>query len=133
MQLMRLFFQMLHKQQEIVMDRDRRNFAVQVAAIAALSAAGAGSASAGEHDHMHGMAGMGGATGEGWKLASDQQSRCGTCRFWGGMRKISDDRKKVVAVSLGWCNNPDSPNYRDLTAPDHVMSQANVWRKWEAL
>jgi len=115
------------------MDKNRRNFAVQIAGIAALAAAGAGSANAAEHDHMHGMASMGGATGEGWKLPSDQQSHCGTCRFWGGMRRISDDRKEVVAVSLGWCNNPDSPIYREMTAPDHMMSQANVWKKWDAL
>lgn len=112
------------------MDENRRNFAVQMAGMAALAAAGIGTAKAEEHHHKPGMEdGM----GEGWKLPSDTKSHCGTCRYWGGMRRITDDKKEVVAVSLGWCNNPDSPNYHKMTPPVHEMTQPNTWTKWDAL
>ena len=112
------------------MDQNRRTFSMQVAGIAAAAAAGIGTAEAAEPHHE---AEISGPTADGWKLASDTKSHCGTCQFWGGMRKISDDKKQVVAVSLGWCNNPDSPNYHNMTPPVHEMTEPNIWRKWGAL
>jgi L,D-peptidoglycan transpeptidase YkuD (ErfK/YbiS/YcfS/YnhG family) len=46
------------------------------------------------------------------------------------MRKLSDDRGKVVAQSMGWCNNPESMNHNRLTAADHKMQKTGIWKKW---
>jgi len=80
-----------------------------------------------EHGHEHG--------GPGGDLAVDAigEDICATCRFWGGMRKLSDDGKQVIAQSKGWCNNPASPNHRKLTMADHRMQKASVWKIWTAL
>ncbi|WP_089729228.1 hypothetical protein [Candidatus Thiosymbion oneisti] len=66
-------------------------------------------------------------------VAATSEDICATCRFWGGMRKLSDDGKQVIAQSKGWCNNPDSPNHRKLTMADHRMGKADVWKQWTAL
>jgi hypothetical protein len=58
---------------------------------------------------------------------------CGTCEFWGGMRKVSEDKNTIKAQSMGWCNNPDSPNYQNLTSVDHVMKKSGIWKKWSVL
>ena len=60
-------------------------------------------------------------------------NKCATCQFWGGMRKISEDKKQVITQSMGWCNNPKSPNHRKLTMADHHMKKLGVWKKWAAL
>lgn len=112
------------------MDQNRRTFAMQAAGIAAAVAAGIGTAKAAEHHHE---AEISAPADDGWKLTSDTKSRCGTCEFWGGMRRISDDKKEVVAVSLGWCNNPNSPNYQKMTPAVHEMTKPNTWAKWGAL
>lgn len=52
-----------------------------------------------------------------------------TCQFWGGMRKVSGDRKQVIAQSMGWCNNPDSPDHQRLRADDYHMKKPGVWKK----
>ncbi|MDD5299760.1 MAG: hypothetical protein PHD65_04610 [Gallionella sp.] len=108
------------------MDINRRTFALQMAGLAA-AAAGIGTVEAAEHQHAVQL------SADGWKLDADTKFRCGTCQFWGGMRKVADDKKQVVAVSLGWCNNPASPMYRALTAADHEMTKPGVWTKWGAL
>ncbi|SMF84721.1 Tat (twin-arginine translocation) pathway signal sequence [Tistlia consotensis] len=56
--------------------------------------------------------------------------KCGTCRFWGGIRSVSEDRKTVIASGKGTCNNPKSPAYQKQTRPDQG---APVWERWEAL
>jgi hypothetical protein len=101
-----------------------------ISVVAAATAVGFGTAEGAEHHHE---AEISAPTPEGWKLSADSKFRCGTCQFWGGMRKVTDDRKQVVAVSLGWCNNPASPMYSKLTAPVHEMTEAGVWTKWGAL
>ena len=111
------------------MDQNRRTFAMQMAGIAA-AAAGIGTVEAAEHHHV---AEISAPAADGWKLATDTKSRCGTCQFWGGMRKVTDDKKQVVAVSLGWCNNPKSPNYQKMTPAVHEMNDPGVWTKWSAL
>jgi hypothetical protein len=76
--------------------------------------------------HQHGFGG-------GVVVAADSKDMCVTCDYWGGMRMTSDDRSQVAAQSLGWCNNPDSPNYHKLTAADHKMKKTGIWKKWGAL
>lgn len=78
-----------------------------------------------EHEH--------GGSGHGLVIDAQSENNCGTCQFWGGMRKISDDRKSVIAQSMGWCNNPDSPNHQKLTAADHQMKKPGIWTKWPAI
>ena len=109
------------------MDQNRRTFAIQVASLAAAVAAGIGTVEAHELPKEIRM------SADGWNIKADTKFRCATCRFWGGMRKITDDKKQVVATSLGWCNNPNSPMYRSMTTPDHEMTKPGVWVKWEAL
>jgi len=80
-----------------------------------------------EHKHQH--------VGSGDGLAVDATGKdvCATCQFWGGMRKITEDGKQVIAQSMGWCNNPDSPNHQKLTAADHQQKKPGVWKQWAAL
>jgi anaerobic selenocysteine-containing dehydrogenase len=72
-------------------------------------------------------------SGQGLAIAATSRNVCATCQFWGGMRKISDDKTQVLAQSMGWCNNPNSRHHGQLTAADHDMSKMHVWRKWAAL
>jgi hypothetical protein len=71
--------------------------------------------------------------GQGLVVDATLENRCATCQFWGGMRKISDDNKEIVAQSMGWCNNPKSPNHKKLTTADHEMKKTGIWQKWAAL
>jgi hypothetical protein len=64
-------------------------------------------------------------------IEASREGICGTCRFWGGMRRVSEDRKSVNAESLGWCNNVDSPHFQTMRTPEAGPMKA--WRKWEAL
>ena len=80
---------------------------------------------ANEHEH--------GDSGHGLVIDAATENRCATCQFWGGMRKVSEDRKQVIAQSMGWCNNPDSPNHQKLTAADHNMKRPGIWKKWAVL
>jgi anaerobic selenocysteine-containing dehydrogenase len=80
-----------------------------------------------EHAHSHG------SSGDGLAIDASSMNVCGTCQFWGGMRMISTDKKEVFAQSMGWCNNPDSPNHQKLTAADHRMNKPGLWEKWPAL
>ncbi|MCB2261527.1 MAG: hypothetical protein LGR52_01070 [Candidatus Thiosymbion ectosymbiont of Robbea hypermnestra] len=82
-----------------------------------------------EHEHEHGH----GGSGKGRLFDATAEGICGTCQFWGGMRKISDDKKKVIAQSMGWCNNPASPHHGMLTMADHEMNPIDIWKKWSAL
>jgi hypothetical protein len=72
-------------------------------------------------------------SGHGHSVDAKFKNTCATCQFWGGMRKVSKDKMEVVAQSMGWCNNPDSPNYQKLTMADHQMKKVGVWKKWAAL
>jgi hypothetical protein len=56
---------------------------------------------------------------------------CATCRFWGGQRRVSEDKKSVHCETLGWCNNADSHHYQAMTTPD--TGPMKSWKKWEAL
>jgi hypothetical protein len=72
-------------------------------------------------------------SGQGHRVDAKAQNTCATCQFWGGMRKVSKDKTEVVAQSMGWCNNPNSPNYQKLTMADHQMKKPGVWKQWAAL
>jgi anaerobic selenocysteine-containing dehydrogenase len=80
-----------------------------------------------EHAHMPERSGIG--------LAIDAKAEdtCATCKFWGGMRKISEDKAQVITQSMGWCNNPKSRNHGKLTAADNRMKKPDIWGKWSAL
>ncbi len=71
------------------------------------------------------------ASETGFVMDASKPSVCGTCQFWGGQRLISEDGKSVEITSLGWCNNPKSPNYRKTTSPE--TGPMNVWEKWSVL
>ena len=92
---------------------------------AALGAIGVQAAE--EHAHMHGGA------GNGLAIPASSENTCATCQFWGGMRKVSEDRTEVVVQSMGWCTNPDSPNHQKLTSADHQMKKTGIWTKWAVL
>lgn len=66
-----------------------------------------------------------------YEAETTSEGRCITCEFWGGVRKVSKDGKMVIAQSVGWCNNPESKNYHNLTTPDAGPMPA--WKKWVAL
>lgn len=56
---------------------------------------------------------------------------CVTCEYWGGIRQISEDGKGVAGSSMGWCNNPQSHNYRKMTKPN--AGPMIAWKQWGAL
>ena len=60
-----------------------------------------------------------------------QEGMCATCRFWGGKRRVTEDKKSVYCESLGWCNNPESHHYQSTTTP--ATGPMKSWHKWEAL
>lgn len=98
-----------------------------VGCVLAAVATVAGSARADEHAAHHGGArGMAAVVVDGTR-----EGVCGTCRFWGGQRRVTEDRKAVHAESLGWCNNPESPHFQSMRSPEAGPMKA--WRKWEAL
>ncbi len=109
---------------------ERRRFMTDSAMVGATLVAGTGLAGvvmAAEHGGDHDRAGV--ATEKGVRFGKDERA-CATCVFWGGTRKLIRDGDAVVAKSLGWCNNPESPNYGKLTSPEHLMPQ---WKKWGVL
>ncbi len=66
-----------------------------------------------------------------YAVAATTESKCATCAFWGGVRRLSDDRKQVLTQSLGWCNNPASPRYGKLTTPE--TGPMDSWKKWDLI
>ena len=108
-------------------EESRRGFLTTSAKLLA-GAAALGSLAAYAAEEQHPV-----SSEDGLVLDAAAQNRCGTCEFWGGMRKVSDDKKQVIAQSMGWCNNPDSPNHQTLTAADHNMKKPGVWKKWAVL
>ena len=90
------------------------------------SALGSVAAYAAAEHHDHGA-------GDGQVFDASKQEVCATCKFWGGMRKLSDDKTRVKVQSMGWCNNPESPNYQRLTAAGHQMKKPGIWTRWDVL
>ena len=108
-------------------DESRRSFLAATGKLL-VGAAALGSLTAhAAEEHSHG------GSGHGLVVDATLDSRCATCQFWGGMRKVSEDKKQVITQSMGWCNNQDSPNYQKLTAADHHMKKPGIWKKWAVL
>ena len=72
-----------------------------------------------------------GAAQRGFSMSSSTEGQCISCRFWGGVRRISEDRKTITAESLGWCNNPKSMQHQKMTPPNY--GPMKNWVKWGAL
>lgn len=109
-------------------DKDRRDALKTggaMLALGVLGSLGVGSAFA-QEGHMRGAKGVPSVV-----VSGGREKVCATCRFWGGVRRVSEDKKTVHCESLGWCNNPDSPNYQTMTTPE--TGPMDAWRKWEAL
>jgi hypothetical protein len=70
---------------------------------------------------------------EGIIVNASLQNRCATCQYWGGMRRLNQDKSLVIAQSMGWCNNPDSAKYQKLTEADNHMMKPEIWVKWPAI
>ncbi len=117
---------------------DRRAF-VRAAAVllggSALLPAMVGAAEAApQAGQSQGMAmSVGHAEADGYAIEATTTAHCATCEFWGGPRRISQDRKTITTTGLGWCNNPASPNYQKQTTPDHGPMPLSVWKKWLGL
>lgn len=108
---------------------NRRNFLASAGRLLVSTVALGSVAGTAVAEHMHPQA----ASDDGHAIDAASKNTCGTCQFWGGMRKISESKSEVIAQSMGWCNNPDSPNYQKLTAADHQMNKPGIWKKWPAL
>jgi hypothetical protein len=120
------------------MNQDRRTFGLQLAGIAA-AAAGIGAAEAAE---LPAPVAAPIPEADGWKLPAGATMQCGTCEYWGGMRKVSNDGRELQALSYGWCNNSQCRNYHGMSAPVHEASGSIIchagnahdcWTKWGAL
>jgi hypothetical protein len=112
--------------------QDRRKFLLRAGRLAAAGAL-AGTvapALASEHGEHHEHAGPPAAR-PGFATPASVTARCATCSYWGGVRRISEDGKTVMSESLGWCNNPKSHHYGQLTTPE--TGPMDSWKKWEAL
>ena len=64
-------------------------------------------------------------------MSSTTEGKCATCKYWGGIRKLSKDGETVTAQSLGYCNNPESHNYHKTTTPE--TGPMKMWKKWGAI
>jgi hypothetical protein len=105
---------------------ERRAFLTAGALAAGALAGLAGRARAESHD-----AALGQGAGDGYVMSSGVVRHCATCEFWGGPRRLAADGKTLTVTGLGWCNNPQSPNYQKMTSPEH--GPMSVWRKWQAI
>ena len=113
---------------EYIMNNESRRSFLTATGKLLVGAAALGSLTAhAAEEHSHG------GSGNGLIFDAALESRCATCQFWGGMRKVSEDKKQVITQSMGWCNNPDSPNHQKLTAADHHMKKPGIWKKWAVL
>ncbi len=106
----------------------RRDFIASTSGMLVAAAALGISSSNAADEHAHH-----GTSADGLVIDAAQEKVCATCQFWGGMRKIQGDGKQVAVQSMGWCNNPHSPNHQKLTPADHQMTKAGIWQRWGAL
>jgi hypothetical protein len=51
---------------------------------------------------------------------ASREGICGTCRFWGGVRRAAraGGREDVPGESLGWCTDRESPHFLSMRVPD---------------
>ena len=110
-------------------DQSRRNMLTKGSAVLAVGVLGGlGLKANADMAHSEGNKGIAAVI-----ISADKEGICATCRFWGGIRRASEDKMNVYCESLGWCNNPDSPNYQKMTMPVPTNGPMKVWRKGEAL
>ena len=114
---------------------DRRSFLKVSGALLTTSVLGSlgATAAAAEHETHMGRGGeLKSEKGiDAFVVKASEEGICATCRFWGGIRRASEDKKTVYCESLGWCNNPASHHYQGKTTP--VTGPMDTWKKWEAL
>lgn len=109
-------------------NKDRRNFIKKGGAglaMGVLASTGL-AADMGHTGHSGKMKGM-----DAFVVDAKEKNVCATCRYWGGIRRVTEDKQSVHCESLGWCNNPGSYNYQKKTTP--VAGPMKKWRKWEAI
>ena len=115
------------------MKSGRRPFLMNTCAVMAAALAGSAvigtSVDAAAQESHKAMLGRGGS--DGYIMDASVKEHCATCEFWGGPRRVSEDRKTLTMTGLGWCNNPKSANYQKMTSPDN--GPMGVWRKWAVL
>ena len=81
---------------------------------------------------LHAQAGDAPASSEDfYPMDASTEGKCATCEFWGGVRRLTKDRKQVLVQSLGWCNNSTSHHFQQLTTPE--TGPMDAWTKWGAL
>jgi len=112
-------------------DDARRNFllgssAALASGVFGLSVAANASEQMGSDKHMMSQKGV-----SAFVVSAKEEGICATCRFWGGIRRASEDKQTVSCESLGWCNNPESHHYQSMTTP--ATGPMKRWQKWEAL
>lgn len=116
-------------------DENRRGFLKTGGAALAVGAAGLLGARAHADEHAGHMTPGGQLKSEkgtdAFTVKAKEPGLCATCQFWGGVRRVSEDKGTVYCESLGWCNNPKSHHYQSKTTP--VTGPMDSWKKWEAL
>jgi anaerobic selenocysteine-containing dehydrogenase len=115
-------------------NEDRRGFLKAGSAVIATGVIGSlgVNAHASDKDHMEQAGPMMGEKGQAaYPVKAQEKGICATCQFWGGVRRVSEDRKTVYSESLGWCNNSKSRFFQTKTTP--INGPMNSWKKWEAL
>ena len=100
-------------------EQQRRHFLHRLLAVSALAAAPQVQAG-GPHGGMGSFV-----------VAATTEGQCATCTYWGGIRRLSREGTEVHVKSLGYCNNPQSPNYRKMTSPNTGPMPHGV--RWPAL
>jgi hypothetical protein len=108
-------------------DENRRKLLAAGGSLLAAGLLASRGARASEHEgHSHPAKGVPSVA-----IEASREGVCATCRYWGGIRRASEDKKTVHAESLGWCSNPESHHYQAMTTPE--TGPMKSWKKWEAL
>lgn len=58
------------------------------------------------------------------RVPAEPERQCATREFWRGQRRLSEDRRFVLASGRGTCTNPRSPAFQRQTAPTQGVG---VW------
>ena len=114
-------------------DQDRRGFLKTGGALLAAGVAGGLGANARAADYKAQMEqGIKSEKGiDAFTVKALEEGICATCQFWGGVRRVSEDKKTVYCETLGWCNNSGSRYFQSKTTP--ATGPMGSWKRWEAL
>lgn len=112
---------------------DRRGFLKAGGAHLAVGVVGGLGASARAAEHKDQMEqGIKSEKGvDAFTVKAREEGICATCQFWGGVRRVSEDRQTVYCETLGWCNNPKSRYFQTKTTP--ATGPMGSWKRWDAL